>query len=101
MNLASAKKVAEGYAARYSAFLKKESRIKFFEEFLQAGFQIEKSVEYMVRAKIFEKLFHFGSENRKIAGYLYEGIKNFIVRSKTTLSNPQKKAVKWKHKIIL
>ena len=35
----------------------------------------EKSVDYGVRATIFEKFLHFGSENRKNAGYLYEGIK--------------------------
>lgn len=42
----------------------------------------EKSVDYGVRTTIFEKLLHFGSENRKNAGYLYEGIKNSIGRPK-------------------
>ena len=32
-------------------------------------------MEYRVNANFFEKLFHFGFENRKNAGYLYEGLK--------------------------
>ncbi|MBQ8249091.1 MAG: hypothetical protein IJY93_04315 [Clostridia bacterium] len=36
--------------------------------------KLQKSVDYRVKAKIFEKLLDFGSENPKNAGYLYEGI---------------------------
>ena len=56
-------------------FCRKHRARKYFRRiFKNLVSKSEKSVEYKVRAKIFEKLLHFGSENRKNAGYLYEGI---------------------------